>query len=110
MTAPASTPPDGYIAVAQVADIPPGAMKCVAIDRERVLLANVDGRFYAISDVCGHRNAPLSRGRLDRHIVECPLHFAQFDLRSGKLIDGPVSVDVPAYETRVDGDTVLVKR
>src|SRR6478609_12217217 len=99
-----SEPPDDFVAVAGVADIPPGAMKCVAVDRARVLLAHVDGCFYAISDICGHRNAPLSRGKLAGHVVECPLHFAQFDIRSGKLIDGPVSTDVACYETRVEGD------
>jgi nitrite reductase/ring-hydroxylating ferredoxin subunit len=103
-------PPEDFVPVANPADIPAGGMKCVAIDRNRVLLAHVDGSFYAISDVCGHRNAPLSRGKLDGHIVECPLHFAQFDVRTGKLVDGPVSADVACYETRVDGDTVYVKR
>jgi nitrite reductase/ring-hydroxylating ferredoxin subunit len=105
-----SLPPDGFIPVATVAEIPPGAMKCVAIERERVLLANVEGDFYAIGDLCGHRNAPLSRGRLAGHIVECPLHFAQFDVRTGKLVDGPVSTDVPSYETRIEGERVYVKR
>jgi nitrite reductase/ring-hydroxylating ferredoxin subunit len=52
----------------------------------------------------------LSRGRLDGHVVECPLHFAQFDLRTGKLVDGPVSADVPVYKVRVEGDTVFVER
>jgi nitrite reductase/ring-hydroxylating ferredoxin subunit len=102
--------PDGFVAVAQAGDLAPGEMKFVAIDRERVMLANVDGQFYALRDVCGHRNAPLSRGRLDGHVVECPLHFAQFDVRTGKLVDGPVSADVPVYEVRVEGDTVFVKR
>jgi len=99
-----------FIPVAKTGDIPPGDMKCVAVERARVLLAHVDGRFYAISDICGHRNAPLSRGRLAGHIVECPLHFAQFDVRSGKLIDGPVSADVAVYEVRVEGDTVYLRR
>src|SRR6266702_1670599 len=80
-------------------------MIVVAIDRERIMLANVAGEFYALRDMCGHRNAPLSRGKLDGHVVECPLHFAQFDVRTGKLVDGPVSADVACYETRVDGDT-----
>jgi len=102
-------PANGFVAVAATADIPPGAMKCVAVDRVRVLLANVAGVYYAIGDMCGHRNAPLSRGKLDGCIIECPLHFAQFDVRTGTLIDGPVSADVPAYETRVDGDAVLVR-
>ena len=85
-------------------------MTVVAIERERILLANIDGAFYAMRDVCGHRNAPLSRGRLDGHIVECPLHFALFDVRTGKLVDGPVSADVPVYETRIEDGTVFVKR
>ena len=50
--------------------------------------------------------SPLSAG----HSVECPLHFAQFDVRDGKLVDGPVAADVPVYEVRVDGDAILVKR
>jgi nitrite reductase/ring-hydroxylating ferredoxin subunit len=102
--------PDGFVPVAKTGDVPSGGMIVVAIDRERIMLANVAGQFYAMRDMCGHRNAPLSRGKLDGHTVECPLHFAQFDVRTGKLIDGPISADVPVYEVRVEGDTVLVKR
>jgi nitrite reductase/ring-hydroxylating ferredoxin subunit len=105
-----STIPQGFVAVAETGDLAPGEMKFVAVDRERIVLANVDGSFYALRDVCGHRNAPLSRGRLDGCIVECPLHFAQFDIRTGKFVDGPYSADVPAYEVKVDGDTVYLKR
>ena len=66
--------------------------------------------FYAVSDTCGHNRAPLSRGKLDGCIVECPLHFAQYDVRTGKLVDGPIAADLPVYQVRVDGDTVYVKR
>ena len=100
---------EGFIPVAKAGDVPPGQMIVVVIERERIVLANVDGRFYALRDMCGHRNAPLSRGKLDGHIVECPLHFAQFDIRTGKLVDGPISADVPIYEVRVEGDTVFIK-
>ena len=100
---------EGFVAVAQVDDLAPGEMKFVAIDRERIVLANVEGSFYALRDVCGHRNAPLSRGKLDGCIVECPLHFAQFDIRTGKFVDGPYSADVPAYEVRVEGGAVYLK-
>ena len=105
-----STPADGFVPVAQATDLAPGQMTFVAVERERIVLANVDGVFYALRDVCGHRNAPLSRGRLDGCVIECPLHFAQFDVRTGKLIDGPVSTDVPAYEVRVEAGTVYLKR
>ncbi len=100
---------DGFVPVARAPELRPGAMTWVALDRERVLVANVGGRFYALQDACGHRQAPLSRGRLDGHVIECPLHFAQFDVRTGKLLNGPASADVPTYEVRVEGDTVYLK-
>jgi len=99
-----------FIPVANVRDVPPGKMRWVAVERERVLLANVDGTIFALRDACGHQRAPLSRGRLDGHIVECPLHFAQFDVRTGKLLNGPVSADVPTYEVRIEGESVSVHR
>lgn len=105
-----TTSDSSFVAVANVADIPDGAMKCVAIARERVVIAHVGDDFYAFGDMCGHRNAPLSRGRLRGHSVECPLHFAQFDVRTGRLIDGPISADVPTYEVRVEAGCVLVRR
>jgi 3-phenylpropionate/trans-cinnamate dioxygenase ferredoxin component len=105
-----TAPPDDNVPAARISDIPEGAMKCVAVDRRRVVIAHVEGRLYAFSDICGHRNAPLSRGKLSGHIVECPLHFAQFDIRDGKLIDGPVSADIPVYQLRVVDGTVFVKR
>ena len=101
---------DGFVPVARASELSPGAMKWVALDRERVLIANVGGVFYGLLDSCGHRQAPLSKGTLDGHIIECPLHFAQFDVRTGKLVDGPVSADVAAYEVRVEDDTVYLRR
>jgi 3-phenylpropionate/trans-cinnamate dioxygenase ferredoxin subunit len=100
---------DGFVAVAKIDELPPGRMKWVAVAGERVVLANIDGTFWALRDVCGHKNAPLSRGRLVGHLIECPLHFAQFDMRTGTLVSGPVSADIPVYEVRVEGDTVYAR-
>lgn len=102
--------PDRFVAVAKVSDLSPGEIKWVAVDRERVVLANVGGTFCALRDVCGHKNAPLSRGKLVGHLIECPLHFAQFDMRTGKLVTGPISADVPVYEVQVEGNTVYARR
>jgi nitrite reductase/ring-hydroxylating ferredoxin subunit len=101
---------EGFVAVGRRGDLAPGEMKFVAVDRERVVLANIDGTFYALRDVCGHRNAPLSRGKLIGCLIECPLHFAQFDMRTGKLVDGPVSADLAVYEVRTEDDVIYVKR
>ncbi len=101
--------PDEFVPVAKAAELLPGQMKWVAINGERLVLANVDGAFFALSDICGHRNAPLSRGKLNGHLIECPLHYAQFDVRTGELVNGPVSTPVPIYQVCVEGDTVYIK-
>jgi 3-phenylpropionate/trans-cinnamate dioxygenase ferredoxin subunit len=105
-----NTIPEGFVAVAKTSDLAPGQMKFVAVDGERRVLANVEGGFFALKDVCGHRNAPLSRGRLEGYAVECPLHFARFDVRTGRLLDGPISADVRAYEVWIEADTVYIRR
>ena len=102
--------PDGFVAVAKIGELAPGRMKWVAVDGERVVLANIDGTFCALRDVCGHRGAPLSWGKLAGHEIECPLHFARFDVRTGKLVSGPASADVVTYEVRLEEDTVYVRR
>jgi nitrite reductase/ring-hydroxylating ferredoxin subunit len=101
--------PDDFTAVAQLSDLPPGKMVRVQLDRVPVMLANVDGTVYALRDVCGHRNAPLSRGALEGCQVECPLHFALFDVRDGRFIDGPLSGDIPIYGVKVEAGTIYVK-
>ena len=99
-----------FVPVTTASGLAPGAMTWVVVDRERVLLANVNGAFYALQDACGHRQMPLSKGTLEGHVVECPLHFATFDVRTGKLLSGPSAADVPTYEVQVKDDTVYVKR
>jgi nitrite reductase/ring-hydroxylating ferredoxin subunit len=100
---------EGFVVVGKTGDLAPGEMKFVAVNGERVVLANVDGVLYALRDRCGHKNAPLSRGKLSGCLIECPLHFAQFDIRTGELVDGPVSTAVPTYEVRVADGTVYIK-
>jgi len=99
----------GFVAVLRTSEVSPGTMTWVVIDRERVLIANVEGAFYALRDACGHRQAPLSKGTLDGCVIESPLHFATFDVRTGKLLSGPTAADVPAYAVQVKDDTVYVK-
>jgi len=101
---------DGFVPVTTASELSPGTMKWVVIDRERVVIANVEGVLYALQDICGHRGAPLSRGKLAGHRIECPLNYACLAVRTGKLRSGTASADVVTYEVRVEGDTVYVKR
>jgi 3-phenylpropionate/trans-cinnamate dioxygenase ferredoxin subunit len=53
---------------------------------------------------------PPVQGRLRGAVIECPLHFACFDVRTGALLSGPVATDIPVYEVRVEAGTVYVRQ
>lgn len=86
-----------YIKVASKDEIPNGKTKHVEINGEEIMVANVNGKYYAISDRCGHANASLSRGGLNGMIITCPLHGAQFDIITGKNTKN-FSLTVPSFD------------
>jgi nitrite reductase/ring-hydroxylating ferredoxin subunit len=78
-----------FVEVAKTSEIELGKMKSVDVKGMDVLIANVDGKFYALDDRCGHANALLSMGTLRGKIVTCPFHFAEFDVTTGQKIKDP---------------------
>lgn len=74
---------------AEAADILPGGMKAVTLAGREVVLCNYGGAFYAVARACGHANARLERGALTGWILTCPLHYAQFDIRTGEALSRP---------------------
>ncbi len=100
--------PDNFIKVAKVSELQPGKMKRVDINNRRILLANVDGRFYATDDTCSHEDASLSTGCLQGELVKCPLHGSRFNVRTGEVLEEPAAENLKTYPVRVDGDGVLI--
>jgi 3-phenylpropionate/trans-cinnamate dioxygenase ferredoxin subunit len=95
--------------VANAADLAPGAIKRVEVDGRGIALFNVDGTFYAVNDSCTHMRARLSDGYVvEGGIVECPLHFGKFDIRTGKAMSAPCTVAVRIYPVARDGDLISV--
>lgn len=80
-----------FVRALELEDIARGGLKSVVVEGVEVVLANVDGAIYAVTRRCGHENAPLNFGTLSKNIVTCPLHFAQFDVRTGKALLGPAN-------------------
>ena len=128
-----------FVDVADVNDVPEGNMKHVEVEGKEILLANSDGKVYAVCDRCSHNNAPLSMGTLNGKVVTCPMHGARFDVTTGKKIAEPMALDPskfpepipaslqkmfahsieimsrvktydqPTFETKLDGNTVKVR-
>ena len=97
--------------VARVDDLGPGEVKHIEIGDEEIGVYNLDGEFYAISDVCSHSYARLSEGDIypEEGIVECPLHGAEFDIRTGKNLSFPAVSPVNKYNLQVTDDTIEIE-
>ncbi|TNC25111.1 Rieske 2Fe-2S domain-containing protein [Amycolatopsis alkalitolerans] len=99
---------DEFVEVGAAEDFADGQMAGYEIGGERVLLARVDGRFYAIGGVCTHERANLDEGALCDNVVYCPLHYSAFDVRSGEVLGPPADRAAPTYAVRVEDGKVLV--
>jgi 3-phenylpropionate/trans-cinnamate dioxygenase ferredoxin subunit len=93
--------------VCAVSDLPPGGVK--RIDDPAIAVFNVEGTLFAISDICTHAEASLSEGTVDGEIVECPLHGATFDLRTGEALTPPAVESVQTFPVVTQGDEIYVE-
>ena len=69
-----------------LSDLPPGSIISVKINKLELLIANLNGSVYAVDNRCPHMGGDLSKGKLEGHIVTCPLHGSQFDVTTGALV------------------------
>jgi nitrite reductase/ring-hydroxylating ferredoxin subunit len=97
-----------FHSVAKIADVVPDSMINVVVGDRDIALVNLGGTFYAIGGVCTHGAALLADGYVEGDVVECPQHAGTFDIKTGRAVAYPCTIDVPAYEVRVDGERVLV--
>lgn len=103
---------EAWTDVAPVEDIAEGSSRVVYLNGQQVALFRVGGQFYAISNRCSHARGPLSEGELSicegTCVVTCPWHYAQFDLATGKVVDGVASAPVHTYQVEVRDGVVYV--
>jgi len=97
-----------FIKVASTSDLAPGDKMLVEYQGTPVGLFNIEGEFFAISDVCTHDNGPLVEGELHGDVIVCPRHGARFDVKTGSVRTLPAYAPVPTYQVRVEGDDVLI--
>lgn len=98
-----------WVKAAAVADIPPGGVVEVEIDGQPIALYRLeDGAFYATDGICTHAHAHLSEGYLEDGVIECPYHAGCFDVRTGRALGEPATVDLATYPVRVEGGDLLI--
>ena|SRR5271157_1135765 len=98
-----------FVKFAKAADIGTGTMKGYVIGDNKIMVANIGGKYYAIDDRCTHMNARLSSGMLIGNIIMCMAHGAQFDVTTGAALTSPAKTPVKSYEVRVNGEDLEIK-
>jgi len=81
----------------------------VTIGQTQLALYRSEGEYFASDNVCTHAYALLSDGYLEDGCIECPLHQARFDIRTGKAMCAPATQDIRIYPVKVEGEDILVK-
>ena len=98
-----------FTKLCKTSDVQSGAGKGIEINGKAIAVFNVDGKFYAINDVCGHRGGPLSEGEIDGEVVECNFHNGAFHIPTGRVEAPPCMVPLKTYVTSVVEGKVCIE-
>jgi 3-phenylpropionate/trans-cinnamate dioxygenase ferredoxin subunit len=79
-------------------------------DGESICVTRIGDEVFAIGDTCSHSDASLSEGDVTDFKIECWLHGAEFDLRTGEALTPPAVMPVKKYSVTVDGDSVTIEK
>lgn len=97
-----------FIEIAPASELPNGERLFVEIEGRSIVIFNIAGQYFAIADVCTHDDGPLGDGDLEGYNIVCPRHGAEFDVRTGKVMQMPAVVDVPAYPVQIRDGMIFV--
>lgn len=98
-----------FVCVAKEGDLTDPGKMVVEVDDQLVALFHVDGKFYALDDVCTHDGGPLADGELEGCEIICPRHGARFDIRDGRALCMPATSPTASHEVKIEGGEVFVR-
>lgn len=112
-----------YHRIASTQELAEGSAKKFLVQGTEILLAKVNGKYYAAENRCPHMGGDLSQGHLEGNVITCPRHGSQFDLTDGSVIRwlksaGLISSVAKAlrpprklttYNVKIEGNDVMVE-
>jgi len=97
-----------FVKAASVKDLQATSMIGVEVGGKEVVVVNVEGKYYTIGNRCTHMGCMLADGTLKGANVTCPCHGSTFDVKTGNVVKGPAKKPEPAYQTKIEGEEILV--
>ena len=98
-----------YKSAMKVSDLEEGSIAAIDLDGRRILLSKIGGEVYAVSGICTHEETDLGNGFVLEDRIVCPLHLSQFEHKTGEAVNPPATEPLQRFNTKVDGDTILVE-
>jgi 3-phenylpropionate/trans-cinnamate dioxygenase ferredoxin subunit len=90
-----------FHSVAKTTDIEDEEVIAVSVGRLDIGIYKMDGEFYALDDICTHAYAAMSDGYIEDGNIECPLHGACFEIKTGKALTAPATVDLRKFPIKI---------
>lgn len=78
------------------------------VNGKKIAVFNQDG-LYAIESTCAHQNGSIAPGELKDGVIECPLHFWHYDIKTGKLLDYLKDIKLQTYKVEERSDGIYVE-
>lgn len=97
-----------WIRIASAQDLQDDEVMAVTVSGARIALYRSEGEFFATDNRCTHAEAQMSDGFLEDGCIECPLHQARFDIRTGKALCAPATADLRTHAVRREGDDIFI--
>jgi nitrite reductase/ring-hydroxylating ferredoxin subunit len=94
--------------VAALAELKERGVMDAEVNGDEVALYWVGDTPYATENICTHAFARLSEGYLDGDCIECPVHQAMFNVKTGEAVSPPAYQAVKAFPCRVEGEDVMI--
>jgi len=97
-----------YLEIAPASELPNGERLFVEVEGKAIVIFNIAGQFFAIGDICSHDDGPVGEGDIEGHTITCPRHGGEFNIQTGKAVQLPAVVDIPAYPVKVEGGMIQI--
>jgi naphthalene 1,2-dioxygenase system ferredoxin subunit len=97
-----------WVDALSVDELPTDDVIGIVVAGRDIAVYTVGDAVYATDNTCTHGQARLCDGFLEGHEIECPLHQARFDLRTGAATCAPAVEAVKTYPVRIEGGRVLL--
>lgn len=105
-----SDDPTSEVELGDLSDLSDGQFRVFPeLGTHGIVVCRIAGTLHAVEDNCSHRDAKLSEGRVRGTLITCPLHGAQFDVRTGQHQGPPATVPIACFPVSEDGARVTVR-